>query len=84
MSYTALDITTPKARKEHACTYCGEKILIGSTYYREKGVYDGGMQSLAYHPECEKQQTIDHQGEGEYEIDPFEHSPRPTTTNTQP
>jgi len=52
MSYTLLDETRPKARKEHQCIWCGEKILIGETYRREKSVYDGNMQDHKWHLEC--------------------------------
>lgn len=83
MSYTQLTAATPKARKEHRCTYCGQKILVGETYYRENGVYDGDMQSLAYHPECYEQEQKDHEGESFWEIDPFECNERPTKSNVE-
>jgi hypothetical protein len=81
MSYTALSKTTPKARKEHACTYCGEKVKVGETYYREEGVYDGNMQSLPYHTECDAQDRLDHLGEHQWEIEIDEFSPRPQPTS---
>lgn len=33
----------PKARKEHICEYCGQKIHKGETYSCETGKYDGDM-----------------------------------------
>ena len=54
MSYALLSETHPKARKEHRCIWCGEKILIGETYRHEKSVYDGDMQDHKWHLECDK------------------------------
>jgi hypothetical protein len=77
MSYALLSEATPRARKEHHCNYCGEKILIGEQYYRETSVYDGNMQDIPMHLECERAEKIEHAGEGEYERDPFEGGERP-------
>ena len=52
MSYTPLSESKPKARKEHQCIWCGEKILIAENYHRETGIYDGGFQHSEWHLEC--------------------------------
>ena len=52
MSYKLLSNTTPKAKKEHKCIWCSDKILIGERYNREKSVWDGNMQNHAWHLEC--------------------------------
>lgn len=52
MSYTLLSETTPKARKEHRCIWCGEPILVGERYRCERSVYDGQMQYHKWHLEC--------------------------------
>ena len=52
MSYHLLQLTTPKARKVHRCIWCGEDVIIGETYKREKSVYDGAMQDFKWHLEC--------------------------------
>ena len=47
-------INHPKARKEHVCDLCGSKILLGQTYERYSGKYDGNMFDLKYCLNCEK------------------------------
>jgi hypothetical protein len=47
-----LSESNPKARKEHVCIWCGEKILIGEKYHRESGAYDGQLQDSKWHLEC--------------------------------
>jgi hypothetical protein len=75
MSYTLLSETRPKARKQHVCVWCGEKIEVGETYLHEKSVYDGSMQDHKWHIECEKA-CDEENGCGECEIYPGE-SERP-------
>ena len=48
-------IKHPKERKEHVCDLCGSKILLGQTYERYSGKYDGDMFDLKkYCLDCEK------------------------------
>ena len=44
--------TKRKARKEHACYWCGEPILIGEQYMDEKGIGDDGSYGYRMHVEC--------------------------------
>lgn len=60
--YRLLEESFPKAKKEHVCVWCGEKIGIGETYRREKSVYDGDMQNFSWHPECDAAFKKDIQG----------------------
>ena len=39
-------IKHPKARKEHVCDLCNSKILLGQTYERYSGKYNGDMFDL--------------------------------------
>jgi len=43
------------ARKRHACSWCGEQIEPGETYYRET-VWDpdNGPHTWKAHPECDR------------------------------
>jgi len=41
-----------KARKRHRCSGCLGPILIGETYYRYVGNYEGEFQNWAMHEEC--------------------------------
>ena len=52
MDYALLSDTFPKARKEHQCIWCGEKILTGEKYRREISVYCQEIQDQAWHLEC--------------------------------
>lgn len=54
MSYSLIKLSRTKARKLHACVWCGKPILRGSTYFREVSIYDGEFQSLAMHEMCMK------------------------------
>jgi len=36
-----LSTVTRKAKKEHSCDYCGQKISIGETYENQTNVHDG-------------------------------------------
>jgi DNA-directed RNA polymerase subunit RPC12/RpoP len=44
--------THPKAKKEHRCIWCGEKILVGEKYTRQKGIFDGEWQDNPWHDDC--------------------------------
>lgn len=54
MSYSLLSLSRTKARKLHACVWCGHAILRGSTYLREVSTYDGEFQNFAWHEACLK------------------------------
>lgn len=49
---TELLNSTPIARKEHVCSWCGEGIPKGEAYHRWTGVFDDDFQSNATHLEC--------------------------------
>lgn len=36
--------TYPKAKKEHTCDLCNQKIAVGEKYSRFTGKYDGDME----------------------------------------
>lgn len=40
------------ARKDHKCIWCGEAILAGTSYIRERSVCNGNPQSFKWHQEC--------------------------------
>ena len=78
MSCTLLHESTPKARKEHRCEYCSQKIIVGETYYRQKSAYDGNMRTFAFHPDCEhERRELDHKRDSEWERDPCEYAEHP-------
>lgn len=41
MSFTELSHAKRKARKEHRCEWCGEKIEKGQEYFNYTGIGDG-------------------------------------------
>ena len=52
MSYELISETKPKARKDHECIWCGERIDNGDRYVRVVYNFHGDFNSDAYHPEC--------------------------------
>ena len=54
MSYELLSETTPKARKDYSCIWCGEPIPKGEFHVHEVSKYDGDFQDHRWHPECIK------------------------------
>jgi hypothetical protein len=42
-----------KARKQHKCCECGEKILVGEKYMRNFGIYDGDASNYKVCGVCE-------------------------------
>ena len=45
--------THPKARKEHICDICGEKIKVGERYSKQVGTFDGDFYNNCYCLDCE-------------------------------
>ena len=43
----------PRARKQHACDWCGEPIERGDKHVRESGVWDGYAFRFRLHGECQ-------------------------------
>lgn len=52
MSYDLISKTTPKARKEHHCIWCCERIVAGEQYVHEISKYEGYLQNHKWHNEC--------------------------------
>lgn len=52
MSWELIETTSPIARKEHKCEWCGEPILKGEKHHRETGKFDGNFTSYRMHLEC--------------------------------
>jgi len=44
--------TETKAIKEHKCSYCSEKITVGSTYLKSTHKHDGGLYDWKAHKYC--------------------------------
>lgn len=74
MSYRCLSFEGTNARKDHRCNYCGEPIHKGDWYMREKSIYEGDFQNVAWHPEC----NAAHMKTGDFEYTPMqEERPKP-------
>ena len=73
MTYRLLSSDERKARKQHRCVWCGEKILKGEKYRHEKSVYDDQMQDQKMHMECVKAADAYFKETREEEFDPYEH-----------
>lgn len=69
MSYELLSETTPKARKDYVCIWCGGKIKKGTLHVHECSKFDGDFQDHRWHSECWKASTKyfrDNAGESEF------------------
>ena len=53
MGYTELKHIYPKARKEHFCEWCNEKILKGEKHAYRSYIFDHDFNSDHMHLECE-------------------------------
>ena len=63
--------TTPKARKEHRCIYCGGPILTGEQYTQQTGFYDGAPYRNRYHSECYEACAEESRYYNEWEFMPY-------------
>lgn len=56
------------AQKAHRCAWCGHPVLSGSTYIRERSVYEGYFQNHAWHEACRKDADdyYDYYGGGDF------------------
>jgi len=58
--------TSPVARKDYRCEWCGQKIPKGEKHFQYTGVWQDEWQYWRMHKECEKQRQIDYDGDGEF------------------
>lgn len=77
MSHTLFNLTDRKAKKTHACIWCGHDILAGESYKDERSVYDGNIQRHRWHHECHEDSVKYFRESGEEEFDPYQNE-RPT------
>ena len=59
MSYESISAKYVKARSEHQCVWCGEKILKGEDHLSRAYRFDGSFQRDRVHAECEKAMGVD-------------------------
>ena len=48
------DSSTPKAKKEHTCDLCNQRIKVGEKYSRFRGKYDGDWIDIKHHLLCDR------------------------------
>lgn len=53
MSFELISASYPRARKQYACEWCGQKIEVGEKHYSRTFRFDG-FQTGRMHLECEK------------------------------
>lgn len=65
------DSSTPKARKEHTCDLCNQKIQIGEKYSRFRGKCDGDLFDIKHHLLCDRicRAYCEWAGDNEYSYD---------------
>lgn len=54
MSWTHVEDTTPKARKDYRCLICDEIIPIGEKHTKRMGFTEDGPDSFRMHLECDE------------------------------
>lgn len=71
MSLEFYHITQRKARKEHSCEMCYDKIVVGELYHHEVGKYDGDFFDRKLHTACQKvlREAMDDMKEDEYDYE---------------
>lgn len=57
--------TTQRAKKEHRCNWCGQRILVGESYLRSRVVFEGEPQTNKLHLECADAAAEDYREWGE-------------------
>jgi len=62
--------STPTAKREHRCIWCGEAIPLGEKYIRQKGRFDGEWQDNPWHDEC-FEGSNDANGGACFDFDPY-------------
>jgi hypothetical protein len=72
MSYQLISETTPRARKEYKCIWCGEQILRGEKHTHEVSTFDG-FQDHRWHMECYKASKRYFAQSGEEEFMPYDY-----------
>lgn len=80
MSYQLLTTEDHKARKPHKCIWCGEQILPGTWYTKQRGVMDGEMQVNKWHKECLVFAADECADECEWEFSPYENERPPAAS----
>lgn len=53
MSYSEISSSHPKARKEHRCEWCNQKILKGEKHFHRSYRFEGNFNNGRMHLECE-------------------------------
>lgn len=69
MSTEFISSRTVRAKKQHPCIWCVEKIEVGEIYQQEVLKFDGDFQDNRYHPECLDacKKSLKQEGESEFE-----------------
>ena len=76
---TFLSEETHRARKQHTCSWCGQKIEPGESYVRQRLIFEGEPVTNKFHPECDEASSIVAREEGGcFTFDPGENE-RPST-----
>ena len=65
MSWTTLSESTPVARKDHKCSWCGQTIPRATRYAYSSGIWEGRMVVNKMHPECDEAAAADYRMYGE-------------------
>ena len=70
MSYHCFSEKLTTAKDDHRCIWCGHRILRASKYIRERSIYDGRHQNMAWHEACRSDANSAYRHCSEYEFMP--------------
>jgi hypothetical protein len=65
MSWTFLSESTPVARKDHKCSWCGQPITKATRYIYSSGIWEERVVVNKTHPECDEAAAEDYRMYGE-------------------
>jgi hypothetical protein len=65
MSWTCLSESTPVARKDHKCSWCGQPIPKATRYVYSSGVWEDRIVVNKMHPGCAEAAAEDYRMYGE-------------------
>jgi hypothetical protein len=83
MSYYEISRKKAKATKRYLCIWCGESIVLGTTYIREFSKFYDEIQFQKFHPECDAA-LADFFQSGEYdEFSAYENERPPTDAEVE-
>lgn len=71
--FVLISRTRLTALNKHRCIWCGQDILPGDGYIREKSTFNDRPQDACWHPECSTKFMMDNLGKPPKAFTPYTH-----------